>query len=777
MRRLTDVDRRGVSSTAARKALRAVSIAALACLVSLAAAPRLLACTGDCDGDDAIAIQELIRGVDIALGTMDLKQCPEFDSSGDNQVTVDELISAVDAALNGCPVAKITTIVGNGVAGLNEDGLPPLQTYLYLPQDVTIGPDGNLYFADWNNHRIRRIKDGVVETVAGTGDLGAADDGPSLETDFNHPTNVYFDHEGRMVVAAWHNSKVKRVDFATGLIENLAGTGARAADNREGVQGNDSVLDLPSSVVVDSNDNIIISDQANYRLRFLEPSGLISTNCNKTGTPGYSGDGGPARDAQLDSPKGQSAAPAGRIDIDPRNRIYIADTGNHCIRMIDEVGTITTIAGTGEAGYSGDGGPATQAQLNTPSDVAVAPNGTIYIADTMNNVVRHIKLDGTIETVAGTGERGFSGDGGPAVDAMLDRPYGLTVGPNGNVYVCDTHNQRIRKITGADAEIPPTPLPSPTPVIIPCSNEVGTVCTYAGTGQTGFNGDGIDRLQTVLYWPFDIEFTPSGRQIVLDWNNHRVREILPDGTLTTVIGTDFIGDGPLDLSDLTPEGADPLTVNLNHPTDLKEFPNGDLMLMAWHNHKIRELDQEHQPGARASAARRRLQGRRRTGQGRADEPAAARRARRATAISSSSTSATSASASSTTSTRTAATASSRPSSAPATQGFNGDGVALQTQLNFPAGGNPEPSGGMAIDGDGTLCFSDTKNNRIRKVDLHHRRTSSQGTVTTIAGTGDAGFSGDGGPADGGADQLSRRTSRSARTGACSSPTPTTTACA
>ncbi len=472
MRRLTDVDRRGVSSSRAWRALRAASIAALACLISLAAAPRLLACTGDCDGDDAIAIQELIRGVNIALGTMDLKQCPEFDSSGDNQVTVDELISAVDSALNGCPVPLISTIVGTGVAGLNEDGLPPLQTYLYLPQDVTIGPAGLVYFADWNNHRIRRIKDGVVETVAGTGDLGDAHDGPSLETNFNHPTNVYFDHEGRMIIAAWHNSKVKRVDFTTGLIENLAGTGARSYGG-DGGPANEAILDLPSSVVVDSNDNIIISDQANYRLRFLEPNGIISTICG-TGEPGYSGDGGPAIDAQLDAPKGQSAAPAGRIDIDDRNRIYIADTGNHVVRMINEVGTITTIAGTGEAGYSGDGGPATQAQLNTPSDVAVAHNGTIYIADTMNNVVRHVKLDGTIETVAGTGERGFSGDGGPATEATLDRPYGLTVGPNGNVYVCDTHNQRIREITGTAGEIPPTPIPSPTPVIIPCSDEVGT---------------------------------------------------------------------------------------------------------------------------------------------------------------------------------------------------------------------------------------------------------------------------------------------------------------
>jgi sugar lactone lactonase YvrE len=739
MGRPTHCDQPGTSN-----ALRATLAVALACLLSLAATPRLLACTGDCDGDDTVAIQELIRGVRIALGSMDLEQCPEFDSSGNNEVSIDELVSAVDSALNGCPVPLISTIVGTGVAGLNEDGLPPLQTYLYLPQDVTIGPDGNVYFADWNNHRIRRIKDGVVETVAGTGDLGDAHDGPSLETNFNHPTNVYFDHEGRMIIAAWHNSKVKRVDFTTGLIENIAGTGARSYGG-DGGPGNEAILDLPSSVVVDTNDNVIISDQANYRLRLLEPNGIITTICG-TGEPGYSGDGGPATQAQLDAPKGQSAAPAGRIDIDDRNRIYIADTGNHCIRMINEVGTITTIAGTGEQGYSGDGGPATAAQLNTPSDVAVAHNGTIYIADTMNNVVRHVKLDGTIETVAGTGERGFSGDGGPATEATLDRPYGLTVGPNGNVYVCDTHNQRIREITGTASEVPPTPIPSPTPVIIPCSDEAGTVCTYAGTGQTGFNGDGNDRLHTVLYWPFDIEFTASGRQIVIDWNNHRVREILPDGTFTTVMGTDFVGDGPLDFSDLTPEGADPLTVNLNHPTDMKEFSNGDLMLMAWHNHKIRELVKDTNRvfvlGGRGADFK---------GDGGPFKDALInqpphgefdadgnlffidQRNERIRVIYSFD--------------RDRGDGIIQTVVGTGEQGFNGDGVALETQVNFPAGGNPEPSGSLAIDkATGTLYFSDTDNHRIRKV-VFTSPDFLQGTVTTVAGTGEPGFSGDGGPAD------------------------------
>ena len=636
----------------------------------------------------------------------------------------------------------ITTVVGNGLAGENGDGLPPLETALYLPQDVTIGPDGNLYFPDWNNHRIRRVINGVVETVAGTGELGDALDGPALEIQFNHPTNVAFDAQGRMIVSAWHNSKVKRVDFTTGTIENLAGTGSRSFGGDDGL-GNEAILDLPSSVAVDVNGNILISDQANFRIRLLEPNGIIYTICGD-GTPDYSGDGGRAEDARLDSPKGQSAPPAGRITLNPSGEILIADTGNHVIRLIDGAGIIRTIAGSGVAGYSGDGGPAIEAQLNTPSDVAAGPDGSIYIADTMNHVVRVVTPDGIIDTLAGTGVRGFDGDGGPADEAMLDRPYGLTVAPNGDVFVADTHNQRIRRITAvlpADF-VPDDGVDDVEVIIVPCTDDPGSICTYAGTGQKGFNGDGIDRLRTALYWPFDIEFTASGRQIVLDWNNHRVREILPDGTFVTIMGSDFVGDGPVDLSDLQEPGADPLTVDLNHPTDVQEFPNGDLMVMAWHNHKIRQIDAETGRALVIMGA----------APGFAGDDGPARDAlvnqpphgvldpqgnlffidqrnqrirviydfagQRGDAIV-------------------------RTIVGTGEKGFNGDGADLQTQVAFPAGGNPEPSGGLALGADGVLYFSDSHNHRIRSVQFMDGDFTNS-IVTTIAGNGEPGYGGDGG---------------------------------
>ncbi len=300
---------------------------------------------------------------------------------------------------------------------------------------------------------MRRITDNAVETVAGTGELGDAKDGPALYAQFNHPTNVSFDAQGRMLIAAWHNSLVKRLDLATGLVENVAGTGARSYGGDNG-PANAAALNLPSAVVVDKAGNIIFSDQANFRLRVVDASGTIRTMCGK-GTPGYSGDGGPALAAELKSPVGQSAAPAGRIAIDKDDRIYIADTGNHAVRRIDTDGTITTLAGTGQPGYSGDEGPATAAELDTPSDVAVARNGTVYIADTMNNAVRMVRPDGTITTLAGTGDRGFSGDRGPAAQAKLDRPYGVEVALNDSVYVADTHNHRIRLVSDSRGDAAP----------------------------------------------------------------------------------------------------------------------------------------------------------------------------------------------------------------------------------------------------------------------------------------------------------------------------------
>lgn len=700
--------------------------------------PAAFACTGDCDGSETVTVDELMTGVNVALGTSGIDVCPFFDGNFDGTVTVDEVLAGVTADLLGCPEPLIATIAGNGLAGLNADGHPPLETALYLPQDGAVGPDRNLYFADWNNHRIRRIKDNVVETIAGTGELGEGRDGEALYVQFNHPTNVEFDNDGRLLIAAWHNSLVKRLDLETGFVVNVCGTGARAFSG-DGGPANSAAVDLPSSAVMDSQGNIMVSDQANFRLRKIDPQGVITTICGST--PGYSGDGGPAAAAQLSASIGQSAPPAARIAIDARDRIYIADTGNHVVRMIDSDGTIYTIAGTGEPGYSGDGGQAAAAQLNTPSDVAVTSNGIIYVADTMNHAIRKISLDGTMTTVAGTGERGFSGDGGPGSGAELDRPYGVAAAANGDVYIFDTHNQRIRLLSSLAGEPPPTPVPTPTPEIIPCSEVAGSICTYAGNGGSGYDGEGHHRLQVTLYWPLDIEFTPSGRRVFLDWNNHLVREIFEDESVVTIMGSDFVGDGPADMSDLTPEGAAPLTVDLNHPTDIQEFSNGDLAILAWHNHKIRVTDKQ---SGRVRVLLGAAPGFGGDGgpalDARVNQPPRGvfdpvgnfflvdQRSQRIRILRDFD------------AMREAALVGTVVGNG--TKGFNGDGLALETQLSFPAGPNPEPGGGVALDAQGRLYISDTQNHRIRRVEFLASDFST-GIVTTIAGNGTGGFNGDG----------------------------------
>lgn len=715
-------------------------LGALMFSISGTVAWRAEACTGDCSGDGSVTVDEVLRGVNIALGTAELGGCAFFDRDLSGEVTIDEILRAVGAALATCPPPVIRTLAGSGAAGYDGESHDPLETALYLPQDLSLGPDGRVYLVDWNNHRIRRVDQGVVQTIAGTGELGDAQDGDALYVQFNHPTQVSFDHDGRMLIAAWHNSLVKRLDFSTGRVENVAGTGARAFGGDDG-PANSARLDLPSSVVCDSAGNIYISDQANYRIRMVDAAGVIRTICG-TGTPGYSGDGGPASSAQLRAPRGQSAPPAGRIAIDANDQIYIADTGNHVIRLIDTDGIIHTIAGTGEAGYSGDGGPANQAQLNTPSDVAVTSNGIIYIADTMNSVVRVIDPEGIIRTYVGTGEQGFSGDGGIASEAQLDRPYGIEVASNGTLFVADTHNHRYREVGDLDVGAIPTPRPTPTPQIIPCTNEVGSICTFAGNGGSAFSRDGTDRLQAALYWPFDIHFLDSGRRVFLDWNNHLVREILPDDTLKTLVGTDFVGDGPADLSDLTPQGADPLTIDLNHPTDIEVFPNGDILFNAWHNHKLRVID--HETGRVRVLIGRGADFRGDGGPAKdalLNQPPHGvfdangnyflidQRNQRIRVIYEFATR------------REEAIIDTILGNG--TRGFNGDGLASEVIVNFPTGPNPEPSGGITIDGAGNIYFSDTLNHRVRRIQFCSSDFKC-GVVTTVAGIGSPGLSGDGG---------------------------------
>lgn len=349
---------------------------------------------------------------------------------------------------SGPAYARIETFAGTGWNALSPDGLDPLDTDFSLPQDLTFGPDDLPYILDWNNHRVRTVRGGVIVTIIGTGELGDAQEGPAVDARLNHPTNIAFDLQGNLILAAWHNSKVMRWIPATGMLERVCGDGSRSYAG-DGGPAIDAVLDLPVATVVDKLGRIYITDQANNRIRRIELDGTIHTVVGN-GTQGFSGDGGPATQAEIGLPSGQSAPPVGRIALASNGDLYLADYRNNRIRRIrsvDGVDIIETVAGDGAYAYKGDGGPATAASLRGPADVALDADDNLFIADTFNGCIRKVDADGIITTFAGTPQQfGFQGDGGPPTEALLDRPYGIAFNAEGDLFIADTHNQRIRVI-------------------------------------------------------------------------------------------------------------------------------------------------------------------------------------------------------------------------------------------------------------------------------------------------------------------------------------------
>jgi DNA-binding beta-propeller fold protein YncE len=336
---------------------------------------------------------------------------------------------------------------------LGPDGLDPQQTAFYTPQDLTFGPDNLPYIIDFNNHRVRTIRGGVVETVIGTGEIGDAPEGVATQVRLNHPTNIAFDPSGNLILAAWHNSKIMKMDMGTKMLTRYAGDGSRSfMPPGDGVDRLVCKLDLPVGVAIDPvTGDVYISDEANVRIRKIDTSGIINTICGN-GTRGFSGDGGPATAAQLNMPFGQTAPAVGRIAY-ANGYLYIADYDNHRIRRINTAtNIIDTIAGNGTAAYSGDGGLAINASLNQPADVDVDDLGNVYIADTQNSVIRKVDTSGIITTVVGVyhpyteGAVYYGGDNGPATAATLDRPHGIAFDSVGNLYVADSYNNRVRKV-------------------------------------------------------------------------------------------------------------------------------------------------------------------------------------------------------------------------------------------------------------------------------------------------------------------------------------------
>ena len=348
-----------------------------------------------------------------------------------------------------------------GQVGFTKSGRDRLDTMVYWTMDTLFARDGTVWFLDWNNHLVRKVTTaGTVQTVVGWDDPVFPGDGnaqdPTAErsadgsvgtaVQLNHPTDLVELADGSILVMAWHNHKLRRIDPTTGRVKILVGAGAGFAGDNGPASA--ALLRQPSRLALDDAQNIYILDQANQRVRKIDAQTQVITTIAGTGLQGYSGDDGPATQAALHFEAGSNPEPGGGIAY-ASGAVYIADTENNRIRRLDlATGIITTIAGHGEPGYSGDGGAAKDAALNHPRDLEIGPDGELYVADTDNARVRAIDLaSGTIRSVVGVGELGLDpNDDVLASEIRLHRSFGIDFDPQGNLYVSDSLNSRILRV-------------------------------------------------------------------------------------------------------------------------------------------------------------------------------------------------------------------------------------------------------------------------------------------------------------------------------------------
>ena len=383
---------------------------------------------------------------------------------------------------------NITTAIGDGNQGFAGDGGAASKVQMFLPTGVAVDSSGNVYFADSNNNRIRKLSGSTVSTIAGNGNYSrSGDGGVATSAQLFAPLGVALDSAGNLYISDTNNNQIRKVT-AAGIISTIAGTGA-AGSSGDGGAATAAQLNAPQGIAVDSAGNIYVADVQNHKVRKIS-GGNISTFAG-SGTAGFGGDGAAAASAQLNLPMG--------VAVDAAGVVYIAEFGNNRVRKVAANGNISTLAGTGVNGFSGDGAQATSAMLNGPQAVAVDSNGIVYIADTSNNRIRKVAANGVISTYAGTGAGGFSGDGGASTSAQVGNPVALVVDSIGNLFVSDG-SLRIRKIFVS-----------------------GVISTIAGGSTRGYTGDGGAATSAALSGPFGLAINSAGSIWFADSLNNSVR--------------------------------------------------------------------------------------------------------------------------------------------------------------------------------------------------------------------------------------------------------------
>jgi uncharacterized protein (TIGR03437 family) len=394
----------------------------------------------------------------------------------------------------------ITTVAGNGLAGFGGDGGSATAAQLHQPLGLTVDSSGNLYIADNLNSRVRKVSaSGTITTVAGNGMCCQApsDGTPATQAELGYPVSVAVDASGTLYFA---DAKVRRVS-STGILTTIGGQGT-APPGTDGAAVNVS-LAIPSvGLVFDGRGNLFIAVWGEGRIRTISPTGTITTAVGN-GTRNYSGDGGPASVAQMGQPGG--------LLFDAAGNLYVADLGNPVVRKISPAGIVSVVAGNGTSGFSGDGGPATSAQLALSGfsfSMAMDGAGNLYLADSVNRRIRKVASNGIITTIAGGGT---GGDGGPATKAQILWPSAIAVDANGTVYFADL--DQIRKVTSS-----------------------GIISTIAGGSDPGYFGDNGPAVRAALNAPSGLAVAANGDLYIADTGNSSIRKITPDGIISTVVG-------------------------------------------------------------------------------------------------------------------------------------------------------------------------------------------------------------------------------------------------
>ena len=473
----------------------------------------------------------------------------------------------------------ITTVAGTGVAGFSPDGTLATAAQINSPRDIAFDGVGNLYFVDNLNNRIRVVNvaagpGATIATVAGSGGGGfGGDGGLATAAVLGNPFFIAIDVGGNLYIGDRGNSRVRKVDATTQRVTTIAG--GFAPDANDGGPATVANILNPAGLALDALGNLFLAENFANRIRRVDSATGAITRIAGTGVAGFSPDGTPAAGALLNGPQG--------IAVDRLLNLYIAESGNFRVRKVDGSGILTTVAGSGVPGSSGDGGPATQAKLDTFRNVALDAAGNLWIADSGNHKIRFVNLSaapvtvtgqvvspGKIITVVGTGTGGSSGDNGPASVARINLPIGLAFDKSGNLFLSESNRVRFVNLTTGAVTI---------------HNQVvaaSHITTVAGGATAGDKGDGGPATTAQLFGPQGLAFDAAGNLYIADANNNRIRRVDTAGVITTVAGNGNAG--------FSGDGGPAATSAIANPRYVASDAGGNLHLTEFGGNRLRRLN-------------------------------------------------------------------------------------------------------------------------------------------------------------------------------------------